>query len=148
MNRYTRYQGAIVKDHHILLIRHRQHNTGRSYWVFPGGGIEPNETEEECVQREMKEETNLDVRIISLLLDELGHPNGVYHSLKTYLCEANIGDASPGIEPEPEASSRYSIVEVKRFDMRNEAGWDPELITDPFTYAQLQWVRKKLGSLP
>jgi len=148
LNRNTRYQGAIVRDHHILLIRHREHNTGRSYWVFPGGGIETGETEEECVQREMKEETNLDVRIISLLLDELGHPGGVYHSLKTYLCEPNIGEASPGIEPEPEAASRYSIVEVRWFDLRSEAGWDATLITDPFTHAQLQRVRRQLGYLP
>jgi len=147
-NRYTRYQGAIIRDHHILLIRHCDNKTGRSYWVFPGGGIEPGETEEDCVRREMKEETSLDVRIVSLLLDELGHPNGVYRSLKTYLCEPNMGKASPGFEPEPEAANRYSIMEVKWFDLHDEASWDPELITDPFTYDQLQRVRKKLGYLP
>ena len=148
MNRHTRYQGAIVQNHHILLIRHREHNTGRAYWVFPGGGIETGETEEECVQREMKEETNLDIRIVSLLLDELGHPNGVYHSLKTYLCEPNTGEASPGMEPEPEAASHYSIVEVRWFDLRSEATWDPALVNDPFTHPQLQRVRRKLGYLP
>ena len=28
---------------------------GRSYWQISGGGIESNETEEQCVQREMLE---------------------------------------------------------------------------------------------
>jgi 8-oxo-dGTP diphosphatase len=64
LNRYTRYQGAIVRNHSILLIRQRENESGRSYWILPGGGIEPGETEEDCVRREMKEETNLDVRVV------------------------------------------------------------------------------------
>ena len=55
MARHTRYQGLIIKDHKVLLITHRQHSTGRSDWVIPGGGIEGSETEQECVIREMKE---------------------------------------------------------------------------------------------
>jgi 8-oxo-dGTP pyrophosphatase MutT (NUDIX family) len=70
LNRYTRYQGAIVRNHSILLIRQRENESGRSYWILPGGGIEPGETEEDCVRREMKEETNLDVQVSALLLDE------------------------------------------------------------------------------
>jgi 8-oxo-dGTP pyrophosphatase MutT (NUDIX family) len=46
MSRIIRYQGAIIKDHLVLLLRHREHKTGRSYWLFPGGGIEEGETEE------------------------------------------------------------------------------------------------------
>jgi len=79
LKRYTRYQGAIIQNNHILLINHCEHKTGRSYWIFPGGGIESGETEGECVQREMKEETNFNVRILALLFYEpihwkLGYP--------------------------------------------------------------------------
>jgi 8-oxo-dGTP diphosphatase len=70
LNRHTRYQGAIVRDHHILVLKQRIFPIGRVCWIFPGGGIEPGETEEECVKREMKEETNLDVEVKRLLLDE------------------------------------------------------------------------------
>ncbi len=146
--RDIRYQGAIIRDHDILLIRHREHENGRSYWILPGGGIEPGETEEDCVIREMKEETNLEVRIVSLILDELSHPNSFYRSFKTYLCEPDMGEPSPGFEPEPEAASWYSIVEVKWFNLHDETRWDPVLIADPYTYNQLQRVRKKLGYLP
>ena len=57
----TRYQGVIIWDHQILLLKQIEHASGRSYWQIPGGGIEPDETEEQCVQREMREETGLDV---------------------------------------------------------------------------------------
>ena len=143
-NRYIRYQGAIVRDNQILLIRHREHESGRNYWILPGGGIEPGESEEDCVRREIKEETNLDARIVSLLLIETNPTKNTYLSRKTYLCEPTVGEASPGLEPEPEHSNWYSIAEVKWFDLRDESSWDSELTTDPITYGQLQRIRHTL----
>ena len=145
MARHTRYQGAIVQDHHILLIRHRQHSTGRAYWVIPGGGLDGSESEEDCVVREMKEETNLDIKIDYLIFDEPGHPDGVYEWRKTYICHPISGVASPGYEPEPEAAADYSISEVRWFDLCDEGGWDEDLRQDPFTYPQLVRLRKALG---
>ena len=145
MVRHTRYQGAIIKDHRILLIMHKQHSTGRAYWVIPGGGIEESETEEECVIREMKEETNLVVTIDRLIFDEPAHPDGIYKWRKTYICHPVSGEASPGYEPEPEAAANYSISEVRWFDLRDESDWDDRLFQDPFTYPQLINLREVLG---
>jgi len=36
-------------------------------WEFPGGKIEPNETEEACIKREIKEEINIEIEIIKKL---------------------------------------------------------------------------------
>ncbi len=145
MARHTRYQGAIIFDHHILLIQHRRHADGRTYWVFPGGGIEADESEEECVLREMKEETNLEVTIEAVLFDEPGHPDGIYEWRKTYLCRPVSGVASPGYEPEPEASNDYAITEVRWFDLRSEEEWGEDLVKDAITYSQLVNVRERLG---
>ena len=76
VTRSTRYQGAIIRDHQILLIKQTEHASGRSYWLLPGGGIEPDETEERCVQREVLEETGLHVLVQDLLLDEPASPGG------------------------------------------------------------------------
>jgi 8-oxo-dGTP pyrophosphatase MutT (NUDIX family) len=153
LNRYTRYQGAIVRNHSILLIRHRENESGRSYWILPGGGIEPGETEEDCVRREMKEETNLDVQVRALLLDE---PAGLearpYLQVRTFLCEPLSEDAKSGNEPdtppEVEAAGLNDIVEVRWFDLRDESNWEPTLINDPIINQPLQRLRKKLGYLP
>ncbi len=32
MQRTIRYQGAVIRDNQILLIQHRHHGDGRSYW--------------------------------------------------------------------------------------------------------------------
>ncbi len=145
MTRHTRYQGLIIQDHKILLIRHSQHSTGRSYWVIPGGGINDSETAEECVIREMKEETNLLVKIERLVLDEPAPPGGVYKWTKSYICTPISGEASPGYEPEPEAAADYSISAVAWFDLRDDSDWREDLLQDPFTYPQLVKLRHDLG---
>ena len=50
----------IINNGKVLLIK-----STRGHWDFPKGHIEKNETEKETALREVKEETNLDVAIIS-----------------------------------------------------------------------------------
>ncbi len=144
--RTTRYEGAIVRDGCVLLIQHREHAGGRTYWVFPGGGKEPNETERECVRRELKEETGLEVSVVRLLLDEPEIPGlSSYSNRRVFLCEPVSGEATPGYEPESEAQSVYGIVGVGWFDLAHEESWDPVALNDPATYAKLCSVRTALG---
>jgi ADP-ribose pyrophosphatase YjhB (NUDIX family) len=144
MPRDIRYQGAIVRDHQMLLIRHQDHATGRSCWVVPGGGREAGETEEACVAREMSEETGLTVTVERLVLEETDG-RGVYQLRRTYLCTAEAGEAQPGYEPEPDAAALYGIAEVRWFDLRDPASWDPLAVADPITHPQLQRLRAVLG---
>jgi 8-oxo-dGTP diphosphatase len=145
VTRIIRYQGAIIREHHILLIKHTHHASGRSYWLIPGGGIEPNETEVACVQREMLEETCLQVQVRALLLDEPGIAGDIYQRRKTYLCEVGSGEARPGYEPEEEAASQYSITDVGWFDLRDAASWPEQIVHDQITYPLLQRIQVALG---
>ena len=144
MSRYIRYQGAILRDDHILLIKHCEHASGRSYWLLPGGGRESGETEEACIRREMREETHLEVSVDRLLLEETVNSRQGYQCYKTYLCWAESGEAHPGYEPEESASSIYAIDEVGWFDLRVPEEWDEKVKTDPITYPLLQRVRAAL----
>ena len=146
MPRTTRYQAAIIHDQQILLIKHREHNNGRAYWVIPGGGIEDGETETQCVQREAQEETNLEVEVLDLLLDEpspFKNPK-VYRNFKTYLCRPLTTQASPGYEPEPEAAAAYAITEVGWFHLTDETAWDALLLNEPITAPLLRRIRQAL----
>jgi ADP-ribose pyrophosphatase YjhB (NUDIX family) len=144
--RHTRYQAAILVGRQILLIRHRHHDTGRTYWLLPGGGREPGETEEECVRREMREETGLEVRVERLLcVHDTDHAGPGYMQHKTYLCTPVAGEASPGYEPEEEASAIYGIVEVRWVDLWDESGWDDLMRSDAITNDNLARVRAALG---
>ena len=145
MPTYTRCQGAMIRDDQILLITHREHATGRTYWVIPGGGLEPGETPEQCARREMQEETGLDVRVERLLFDEEEARGEMRWRKLTFLCEILSGDPQPGYEPEPEASARYSITSVGWFDLRDTASWGTLVHNDPFTYPLLLRIRVALG---
>ena len=50
----------IIKDDEVLLIKHN-----KGHWDFPKGHMEEGETEKQTAIREVKEETNMDVEIIS-----------------------------------------------------------------------------------
>ena len=146
MSRIIRYQGAIVQGHRILLIRQHEHASGRTYWLLPGGGVEAGETEEQCVRREMREETGLDVQVERLLLDDPApRGDGVYQRFQTYLCRPIAGEARPGYEPEPEAADVYAIAEVGWFDLRDEATWGEPVTTDRLTYPLLCRIQEALG---
>ena len=51
-------RAVIVRDGMILL----SHETNSGWWLVPGGGLEGNETPEECCVREAEEETGLIVK--------------------------------------------------------------------------------------
>ena len=143
--RHTRYQGAIIKNDKILLIRHTEHKSGRSYWVVPGGGREVGETEVECVIREMFEETNLTVDVKRLLVESSIPNDHIYKRRKTYLCSIVSGQASPGYEPEEDADALYAITEVAWFDLRSEESWEASIFDNHIAYPVLQEIRRELG---
>jgi len=146
--RTTRYQAAIIRGEAILLIKHREHASRRAYWLLPGGGIEAGETEIESVRREVYEETNLEVRVEGLLLDEFFQlDDGPYDRFKTYLCHPTTNDASPGYEPEPGAAAIYAIVEVGWFHLNDETSWDELIVNDVITASALRRIRTALEKL-
>ncbi len=60
----------IFSDDKVLLIHHRKLNI----WIPVGGHIEPNETPDEAVQREVGEETGLDIELFQQsYLPEIGN---------------------------------------------------------------------------
>ena len=50
----------VINNNKVLLVRQN-----KGHWEFPKGHVEENETEMETAIREVKEETNLDVEIVS-----------------------------------------------------------------------------------
>jgi 8-oxo-dGTP pyrophosphatase MutT (NUDIX family) len=95
------------------------------------------------VQREMLEETHLEVSVVRLLLDEPDDWGSLYKRQKTYLCEVREGEAQPGHEPE--AVDLVSILEVGWFDLRDESTWGDQVRGDLITFPLLERIRSALG---
>jgi 8-oxo-dGTP diphosphatase len=58
---------VVVRDNRFLVIRRSQHVRAPGMHCFPGGAIEPGESEAEAVRREMSEELGLAARPLRLL---------------------------------------------------------------------------------
>jgi 8-oxo-dGTP diphosphatase len=50
-------------DGALLLVRRGPEESLSGYWEFPGGKVELDESEHECLQRELKEELAIDVAV-------------------------------------------------------------------------------------
>ena len=93
--------GVVVRDERALLIR-RGSAPLKGEWSIPGGMLELGETILEGVQRELLEETAIEVRLLDLIevlerltRDEAGKLK--YHFvILDYLCEAVRGEAQAG----------------------------------------------------
>jgi 8-oxo-dGTP diphosphatase len=57
----------IVEGNKILVTQRSEKMSLPLKWEFPGGKIEENETAEICILREIKEELNLEIEIITRL---------------------------------------------------------------------------------
>jgi 8-oxo-dGTP pyrophosphatase MutT (NUDIX family) len=90
-----RASAVIIQGSKILLVKVQVR--GESWWCLPGGTIEPGETPEEAICRELREELNLHVRpqrrLYELLLpDEPGIDIGI-------LADTPTGTPRLGIDP-------------------------------------------------
>ena len=93
--------GVVIEDGRALLIK-RGHPPLQGEWSIPGGTLELGETLLEGVQRELAEETGIEVRIVDLIevfervfRDDAGKVR--YHFvIMDYLCEAISGTARAG----------------------------------------------------
>jgi 8-oxo-dGTP diphosphatase len=54
---------VIEKDGRILIAKRKQGWRFAGKWEFPGGKIEPDETPEECLRRELREELGIETEI-------------------------------------------------------------------------------------
>lgn len=79
---------AIIRhEGKVLLARRLPDDAQGGLWEFPGGKVDPGETEEQCLARELDEELGMRVRIERLLMrHRYEHSRGVLE-LVAFLCD-------------------------------------------------------------
>ncbi|MEI8198468.1 MAG: (deoxy)nucleoside triphosphate pyrophosphohydrolase [Eubacteriales bacterium] len=66
-NHMIQVTAAIIeRDDQILICQRSGGGSCAFHWEFPGGKLEPDETREECLVRECKEELGVDIGIVEI----------------------------------------------------------------------------------
>ena len=63
-----RVVAAIIKNGDQVFATQRGYGNYKDWWEFPGGKIEENETPEEAIVREIREELNTDISVNNYLI--------------------------------------------------------------------------------
>lgn len=82
--------GIIIQNQKILATQ-RGYGEFKDGWEFPGGKIEPNETKEEALIRELKEELNIEIEVIRFFTNvDYEYSSFILH-MDSFLCRIKRG---------------------------------------------------------
>lgn len=130
----------------ILLVRQKKNK--KDYWLLPGGGIEFGESALQALERELKEELNIELENPAfLLLNENIDPNGYKHLIQLIFVGAIKSGMTPEISKKERAIQEYRyfpISEIQNLEIRpniksfllTEKDWKPS------TYIRSEWIQE------
>ena len=83
----VRVTAAVIHADGSVFATQRGYGEFKDGWEFPGGKIEPGETPQEALVREIKEELDADIKI-GALIDTIEYDYPTFHlSMDCFLCE-------------------------------------------------------------
>lgn len=78
---------AVIKKNDSILSTQRGYGEFKGKWEFPGGKIKEDESKEDALKREIKEETTADINIIDYI-NTVEYDYPTFHLIMhSYLCE-------------------------------------------------------------
>jgi 8-oxo-dGTP diphosphatase len=86
---------AMVINGKVLIAQREAGSHMELRWEFPGGKLEPDETPEECIVREIKEELDLDIEVIDIYKVVKFKYEEKDILLLCYLCKILSGEGKP-----------------------------------------------------
>ena len=83
---------AVIRDGERVFATQRGYGEFKDGWEFPGGKIEPGETAEEALVREIREELDTEISV-GKLIDRIEYDYPTFHlSMDCFWCEILSGD--------------------------------------------------------
>lgn len=127
-------RAIIKKGDSIIMVEHTESEYGK-FLLFPGGGVEKNESIFIAVEREVQEETKLIVKATNILyIREVEHNN--LFGIEFYiLCEYVSGLLSLGYDPEL-VNKEQILTDIKELPISklNNQKWKPEELHSKLVY--------------
>ena len=88
----TRVVAAVIYSDNKIFATQRGYGEFKDGWEFPGGKIEANETSQEALVREIKEELDVEIEVHELM-DIIEYDYPTFHlSMQIYWCSVKNGE--------------------------------------------------------
>ena len=82
---------VIKKDNKYLIAQRNRNKHFAFYWEFPGGKVDQGETFEIALQREIKEELSIDIKIYKKVSSQIHKDDKINVKVHYFLCEHSTG---------------------------------------------------------
>ncbi|MEJ5347274.1 MAG: (deoxy)nucleoside triphosphate pyrophosphohydrolase [Desulfosoma sp.] len=97
MTRKTVTAAILQRDGCVLLAQRPASDTLAFLWEFPGGTLEPGETPEECLCREILEELGIEVEVLSFFAENRHRYDHGEIRLMAYKVRWVLGEIKPSV---------------------------------------------------
>lgn len=111
--------GVVIDSGRVLIARRCSHLRMGGLWEFPGGKVEPGESDEQALRRELKEELNLAVDVHEYLGESVHDDGRGPIQLVAYRCSIRSGrmtlqdhDAVRYVEPSEFSSFQFAPADL------------------------------------
>jgi 8-oxo-dGTP diphosphatase len=114
MKEHLRVVGAVIVDsRHVLCAQRSELKQLAGMWEFPGGKVEPRESDEQALEREIREELGCLIHVGAVITTTLQRYDFGGVALTTYYCELVEGFPRPS---EHQAIVWADVTELRALD--------------------------------
>lgn len=83
---------VIIRNNRVLIAQRAPNEKMAGRWEFPGGKIEPGETPQQCLGREIREELEVDVEVLDFFGESIHTYEHGTIRLLAYFCDWVSGE--------------------------------------------------------
>jgi len=106
---------VIVRDNKVLIGRRKKGSSMALKWEFPGGKLEPGETPEACLERELREELGIEARVGGFYSSGTFMP-GTAEGIELFAYEASYREDDPVTLTDHEEIRWVDISDLTKYD--------------------------------
>lgn len=104
---------AAIMDENKILVARRNYGTLDGYWEFPGGKVEPGETDVECICREIQEEFSTKIVVQKYLGEENFQVDNKNYNIVLYQAKLLSADVQLSVHSEIAWVSKEDLEKYK-----------------------------------